>query len=326
MALTTPPLIGLIALVIGRLRGMRLVTLVQDVYPDIAVALGTLDERNPATMLLDYLSRLVLRGADRIIVLGECMRERVVAKLGVDAKGRIDVIHNWADGAVIKPPQSIEANPFISEHNLEGLFVVLFSGNLGRVNEFETILRAALRLRDRHDIVFLFIGDGAKTLEIARYARENSLKNIRLLPYQPRGLLRYSLRAGHASLVTLAEGLAGLSVPSKTYAILAAGRPVLFVGDCRSEVARLVRENGCGEVVASGDGERLASVIEDLAADQEKIEQMGLRSRALFETSFDRPRAVNAYLEAFTKCLNTHLEHAEEIPKVGLPLGERTKP
>jgi glycosyltransferase involved in cell wall biosynthesis len=253
------------------------------------------------------------------------MKERVAAKVGGRARVEIDVIHNWADGSAIKPLGQ-EPNPFIREHKLEGRFVVLFSGNLGRVNEFKTVLDAARILHERRDIVFLFIGDGAKAVEIERYARENSLDNIRLLPYQPRGLLRYSLAAGHASLVTLADGLAGLSVPSKTYPILAAGRPVLFVGDCRSDVARMLRDGGCGEVFAPGDSERLASVIEDWAADPKRVERMGVRARSLFETGFDRPRAVNAYLEAFTKCLNDHPRHAEEIPKVGLPLGERTRP
>ncbi|HEX8775011.1 MAG TPA: glycosyltransferase family 4 protein [Pyrinomonadaceae bacterium] len=325
MALTTPPLIGLVALVIGHMRGMRVVALVQDVYPDIAVALGTLGKRSPATLFLDYLSRLILQRADRIIVLGECMRERVAAKVSGDALENIDVIHNWADGAAIKP-LGTEANPFIAEHDLQGRFVVLFSGNLGRVNEFETTLGAARSLRDRGDIIFLFIGDGTKAVEIERYARANALDNIRMLPYQSRGMLPFSLGAGHASLVTLADGLAGLSVPSKTYAILAAGRPVLFVGDRRSDVARMVRENGCGEVVAAGDCERLAFVIEDWSADREKVEAMGRRARALFEASFDRPRAVNAYLEAFAKCLSDSPQHAEEPPRVGLPLGERTKP
>ncbi|HKC63425.1 MAG TPA: glycosyltransferase family 4 protein, partial [Pyrinomonadaceae bacterium] len=161
MALTTPPLIGLIALVIGRLRGMRVVSLVQDIYPDVAIALGTLNRRSPTTRFLDYLSRFMLRKSDRIVVLGECMRERVMDKVGGRASSRIDVIHNWADGQEIKPLNG-EENLFSVEQNLYGKFVLLFSGNLGRVNDFSTILDAARTLRDRTDILFLFVGEGAK--------------------------------------------------------------------------------------------------------------------------------------------------------------------
>lgn len=304
MALTTPPLVGLIALVIGRLRGMRVVALVQDIYPDVAVSLGTLRERSRATRFLNYLSRLMLRKSDRIVVLGECMRERVISKIGERFSPRVDVIHNWADGTEIKP-LSGEENSFSAQQKLNGKFVLLFSGNLGRVNEFATILDAALILRDRDDILFLFIGEGAKAAEIEKFTEKHHLDNVRMLPYQPRETLRQSLAAGHASLVTLAEGLAGLSVPSKTYGILAAGRPILFVGDSRSCVARIVADNNCGEVVSSGDSPRLARIISDWASDKAKLSELNANARKAFEEHFDRPKAVSAYLETFSKCLET---------------------
>ena len=303
MVLTTPPLISLPALAACRLRGMKLVALVQDVYPDVAVALGALSERGLATRLLDALNRLVLRNADRIIVLGECMRERVAEKAGDGADARIDVIHNWADGEKIAPLAQGEENPFRKEHGLGGRFVVLFSGNLGRVNEFATVLDAARRLRGREDILFLFVGDGARAGEIEDFVRRESLTNVRVLPYQSRETLRYSLAAGDAHLVTLAEGLAGLSVPSKVYGVLAAGRPVLFVGDPASDVARLVEEHGCGEVIPAGAGEHLARIIEEWAGDKTKVAAMGREARALFASNFDRPHAVSAYLESFARCL-----------------------
>lgn len=303
MALTTPPLIGLLALAVCRLKGMKLAALVQDVYPDVGVALGTFREGSLATRLLDRLNRIVLARADRTIVLGECMRERVAAKAGSGWADSIDVIHNWADGGKIRPLAEGEANPFAEEHGLSGHFVVQFSGNLGRVNDFDTPLEAARILRARKDIVFLFIGDGAKAGEIKEYVRRHELRNVRLLPYQPRETLLYSLAAGQAHLVTLADGLAGLSVPSKTYGILAAGRPVLFVGDPRSDVARLVAEHRCGEVIPTGDATRLADVVSAWADDPEAAVRMGADARELFLRRFDRPHAVEAYAESLFKCL-----------------------
>jgi glycosyltransferase involved in cell wall biosynthesis len=304
MALTTPPLIGLLALTLCRLKAMKFCALVQDVYPDVGVALGTFKEGSPATRVLDCLNRLILTRADRIIVLGECMRERVAAKAGRNADGRIDVIHNWADGEKIHPLLEGERNTFAEEHDLGERFVVQFSGNMGRVNDFDTPLEAARILRDRKDILFLFIGDGAKAGEIEEYVRRHDLRNVRLLPYQPRETLLYSLAAGDAHLVTLAQGLAGLSVPSKTYGILAAGRPVLFVGDPRSDIARLVAEHRCGEVVATGDAARLAEVIATWADDPALTMRMGQEARELFLRRFDRPHAVDAYAESLVKCLN----------------------
>lgn len=303
MALTTPPLIGLLALAVCRLKGMKLAALVQDVYPDVGVALGTFREGSLATRVLDRLNRIVLARANRTIVLGECMRERVAAKAGPGRADRIDVIHNWADGEKIRPLAEGEANAFVDEHGLADRFIVQFSGNFGRVNDFDTPLEAARILRDREDIVFLFVGDGAKAGEIKEYVRRHELRNVRLLPYQPRETLLYSLAAGNAHLVTLADGLAGLSVPSKTYGILAAGRPVLFVGDPRSDIARLVAEHRCGEVIPTGDAARLADVVLAWADDPEAAGLMGADARELFLQRFDRPHAVEAYAESLFKCL-----------------------
>jgi colanic acid biosynthesis glycosyl transferase WcaI len=313
MALTTPPLIGLVALIFGRLRGMRVVALVQDVYPDVAVSLGALRKRSPATRFLNGLSRHMLCSSDRIIVLGECMRERILDKIGERFATRVDVIHNWADGEEITPLDG-EENPFVSEHDLKDKFILLFSGNLGRVNEFSTVLDTALALRHHSKILFLFIGEGAKAAEIKAFTAEHNLQNIRTLPYQPRAVLRYSLAAGHASLVTLADGLAGLSVPSKTYAILAAGRPVIFVGDQRSCVARIVSENGCGAVVSTGDVRYLARLIMDWASDPEKLARLGAAARRTFAEHFNRPRAVESYLETFVKCGETEVSPKESLP------------
>jgi putative colanic acid biosynthesis glycosyltransferase WcaI len=303
MALTTPPLIGLVALLIGRLRRMRVIMLVQDVYPDIAVALGTLKAGSPTTKAMDWISRQVLKRSDRIVVLSESMRERISSKIGTIRASRIDVIHNWADGTDIRP-FSERSNPFVVEHNLGESFVVLFSGNLGRVNEFSTVLEAARLLRDRSDIVFLFIGDGAKADEIGEFRRKHDLANLKLLPYQPRHQLRYSLAAGDALLVTLADGLAGLSVPSKAYGIMAAGRPLLFVGDPKSDIARIIIQHRCGAAVASGDGSGLADVISDWSSDAPRLKEFGSAARSLFEERFDRSYAVSAYLETLTKCVS----------------------
>lgn len=311
MALTTPPLIGLVAMLIGRLRGMRVIMLVQDLYPDIAVALGMLRAGSPATRALEWVSNQVLKKCDRIVVLSQSMRERIVAKVGETGASRVDVIHNWADGTEIRPVNDA-VNPFAVEQELTESFVVLFSGNLGRVNDFSTVLEAALLLRDHPEIVFLFVGEGAKKDEILSFKNEHRLDNVRLVGYQPRELLHYSLAAGHALLITLADGLAGLSVPSKAYAAMAASRALLFVGDPRSDIAHIINENKCGAVIASGDCETLARTIVGWSIDRPSTDQLGAAARTLFEDRFDRIHAVNAYLETFATCVSVKPKSSEQ--------------
>lgn len=314
MVLTTPPLIGLVALLIGRLRRMRVVMLVQDVYPDIAVALGVLQPKSLITKTIESISTQVLKRSDRIVVLSESMRKRIAEKLGDDRASKIDTIHNWADGDDIRPLTKSDS-PFIDKHNLAGCFVVLFSGNFGRVNEFKTVLEAALILRDRKDVVFLFVGGGAKQSELEEFRQTHCLDNVRMLPYEPRQSLRYSLAAGDALLVTLAEGLAGLSVPSKTYAIMAAGRPLLFVGDRNSDVTKIIEEYSCGAMIESGDATRLAEVIVAWASNGSEIQKLGASARLAFEKRFDRPHAVDAYLATFAKCINLSAAPPEIYPQ-----------
>jgi len=317
MVLTTPPLIGLVALLVTRLRGMRLVALVQDLYPDVAVALGTLRAESALTRVLDRLNRLVLRRADRVIALSECMRKRIVAKLHPAAESRVDVIHNWADGATIKPLVG-EENPFRIQHGLGDAFVLQFSGNWGLVNEFQTVLEAARILGDRQDIIFMFIGGGARADELRNYCEHHALSNVRMLPYQPRETLRFSLAAADAALITLAPGLAGLSVPSKTYGILAASRPILFVGDPASEIAAIITQGDCGAVIAAGESEKLARLVEEWARDRGRLAEMGDRARRLFEDRYDRPKAVEAYIQTFEECMPSSGSDGDRQPAAAL--------
>jgi colanic acid biosynthesis glycosyl transferase WcaI len=301
MALTTPPLIGLVAVTIGWLKRARVISVMQDVYPDVAIALGALRRNSLASRLLGRVNRRVLARSSRIIVLGECMRERIADILGTAVRDRIDVIHNWADGSVIKPLDA-RKNSFIAQNGYRDRFLVLFSGNLGKVNDFQTLIESARLLKDRSDILFLFIGEGARKEEIADFARRNNLTNIRLLPYQPREVLPHSIAAGDASVVTLADGLAGLSVPSKAYAIMAAGRPILFVGDRACAIAKIVEEHGAGAVVGSGDSKHLAQIIINWADNPNEVERLGSNARSVFEERFDRRIAIDAYIESFSKC------------------------
>jgi glycosyltransferase involved in cell wall biosynthesis len=306
MALTTPPLIGLIAMIVGRLRGMRVVALMEDLYPDVAITLGALSAKNPLARLLDYLTRKMLRNADRIIVLSDCMMDRVVTKIGKQSRSRIDVIHNWADGDEIAPVEGAKEIFFgeLDWRDLNDKFVVLFSGNLGLVNEFSTVLETAALMRDRRDVAFVFIGEGSRGVEIRDFIARHGLDNIRMAPYQPRKALRWVLSAGDAMLITLGDGLAGLSVPSKTYSGMAAGRPLLFVGDQKSCVAQMIQTNNCGATVAGGESARLAEIIGAWASNRTGTSQLGAAARAVFEQRFNRPIAVRSYVESLKKCLN----------------------
>jgi len=310
VAKTDPPLISVVAAAVARLRGAELVNWLQDLFPEVAGALGMRLGRGAVGGALRGLRNWSLRAARANVVLGRCMAERVIAE-GVPAE-QVEVVHNWADGAEVRPVVP-GANALRREWGLDGRFVVGYSGNLGRAHEFATVLEAAERLRGREDVVFLFIGAGAQRRQVEEEAARRGLGNVLFKPYQPRERLHESLSAGDVHLVSLNPALEGLIVPSKFYGIAAAGRPTLFVGDTDGEIARLLWEGDCGYAVAAGDGAGLAARIETLAGDRGLCDAMGARARRLFEGRFDRAVAVRRWGEV----LGTKLQVASCKSQVG---------
>ena len=295
LAMTDPPLLSFSAALVARLRGARLVNWLQDVFPEIAQRLGL----RVAGGVLGALARAArgfsLRAAALNVVLGDRMREAVV-QIEPGCRERIAVIHNWADGRAIQPLPT-QATALRRERRCEGRFVVGYSGNFGRVHEFDTVMAAARALVGQGDVAFSFTGGG---YYMKRLAAER-LPNVLLHGYLPMGQLADGLGSCDVHLVTLRPELEGLVVPSKFYGIAAAGRPVIFVGDRQGEVAHMVRRADCGLVVAAGDAAGLARAIVSLRDDASVRTAMGIRARAMFEANYDRPQAMALWEAAFAR-------------------------
>jgi glycosyltransferase involved in cell wall biosynthesis len=292
VALTTPPLIAATGLVAKALRGTKLVYWVQDLYPEVAVAFGALRRGSLLERVMAATSRAVMRRADAVVALGDAMRERCV-EAGARPE-RTHVVPNWADGASVCPHPP-EGNAIRTELAAGARVLVMYSGNMGRAHDLGTLLAAARQLSDRPDIAFLFVGDGARRIEVERASRE--LRNVRLAAYQPRERLAEALSAGDLHLVSLAPEVEGLLEPSKLYGIMAAGRPCLFVGPERCEAARTIAREGCGSVFRNGDSAALAGAIRALADDERARAAIGGRARTAFEQRYDRSIATRRFGE-----------------------------
>lgn len=256
---TDPPMLAVLGPMLAVFKGCRVVHWAQDIYPEVAEELGVLPKGNLFTRLLKAASTSALRRCDAVVSIGRCMTRRLRER-GVDF-ARIHEIPNWAPRL-----ESPDRSGFRARHHLEGDFVVQYSGNLGLAHEFDTLLEAAFRLREK-PVVFLVVGSGPRLAGLVEAAKSRGLANIRFLPPQPAECLADSLAAADAHLVSLRSALCGLVVPSKVYGALASGRPVFFVGPASSEAARLITEHGAGVVVEPGRAADLAGVILDWLAD-----------------------------------------------------------
>lgn len=268
--------------------GCRFVAYLQDVYPDVAVAVGKVRE-GWLTRLLRSLLVAAYQAADRVVVLSRDMAERC-ARNGVD-DDRLELVRNWVDVDAVRPVP-VEQNSFRARHQLEGKFVVMYSGNMGVAHLLSPILEAAERLRDRDDIHFVLVGEGAQKQLLQDEATARNLTNICFLPYQPRGELADSLSAADVHVISMRDEVRGCVMPSKLYGILAVGRPIVALCPSDCELADVVREHRLGKVCEAventDDCAAFAGAIEELANMPAETRASGVRARELAVSEYHR--------------------------------------
>lgn len=304
LALSAPPMVATAAALAARGRELPLVHWVHDVYPDIALATGVLPRRSALGSTLQILSRMTHRHAAMSIAVSSKMAE--ILKAHGQSADRVRVQENWADGTAIQP-RPAAATSFRARHGLKGRFVVMYSGNLGLVHDIATPIRAAHELSSScPDVVFVFVGAGARLAEARALAGEAA--NIRFLPAQPRGELSDSLAAANLHLVSLAEGMEGLVVPSKLYGVMAAGRPVVYIGPAQSEVAHVVRRHELGWRVDPGDAAGLAAIVADATRRGDDLAACGERARRRFVERHERAVATTALRGLLLEAANLRVQ------------------
>jgi colanic acid biosynthesis glycosyl transferase WcaI len=296
LCMTDPPIVADIALLVARRYRAPLVVISQDVFPEIAVQLKRLE--NPVVMrLLRSLVGLYLRRADRIVAIGDTMRLRLEEK-GAPSD-RVTVIPNWVDTERLAPRD--RANGWARNIGLDKKFVVMHSGNVGHAQDLDSLVRAAMFLRDLDDLAIMIIGTGARHAELVSLAQLLEVDQVTFLYYQSRGVLPQSLSAADIHVVGLAPGLSGYVVPSRLYGILAVARPVIVAADPESETAQVVERVGCGIVVPPGRPELLARGIRDAHDGKYDLVEMGRRGRAWVEREADRSVAVQRYRDLLSE-------------------------
>lgn len=294
VSFTTPPYIARVGLTASFLRRSKAVYWVMDVYPDVMVAGGMLKAGSWRVRLLERLHRRILRKSHATVVLGRCMRDLVLA--GGAPPERVHHIGVWADldGIV---PMARDRSPLRARWNLGDAFTVMYSGNFGLGHDAATICDAMLRLKDRPDIRFVFVGAGKRRAEVERFIAENRIANASWHDYVPREELGASLAAADVHLISVKQGWEGMIVPSKVFGIMAAERPALFVGSAKSEAARVLADCGGGRIVAEGDGAALAREILALRDDPAAAAEMGRRARAAVFGRHDRRTATDRWCQ-----------------------------
>jgi glycosyltransferase involved in cell wall biosynthesis len=284
---SNPPLLGPAAWLVNKLRRVPYFVLVYDMHPDTLICFGVLKEGSVAVRLWRWINQAVWNNAEAVFTLGPVMAEKL--SLQFDATktnlGYVGVIPPWADTDNIKPLAKAE-NPLVDDWKLQGKVVVLYSGNMGVSHDIDSILQAAMLLRDNERVSFLMIGEGAKWQDAVDFQKANQLSNLQVLPFQPEEKLPYTMPLADIALLALDEGAEGLMIPSKMFYYMAAGAAVVGICSGKNDVSVILNESQCGVTVAPGAPEELAGVIKRLIDSPEEL--AGLKKKA-------RQAAVDKY-------------------------------
>jgi glycosyltransferase involved in cell wall biosynthesis len=303
-AVTSPPSTPFIARLVCFLKKADCILRIEDVYPEILVATGIIRQQTLINSILEFSTGVLYRSANQIVVLGRDMKALAEKKMGGRGK-TISIIRSWADTDLVFPLPK-EETALVRDLALHRKFVVSCVGNMGRAQAIEFLFEAVTMLKDDTRIHFLFIGGGARRKWMEQEMVNRGLNNVTLLDQRPRDDQANFLNACDISLISLLPGVTGAGVPSRTYNIMAAGKPIIAVVEEESEVAMLVREEAIGWVVPPCKPLQLVRTILEAMADKEKLREMGSKASAAARRKYPREKIVEEYRDLVKALISVH--------------------
>lgn len=297
LVVTNPPTMPFIVAAASLFRGASYTLLIHDNYPEILFAVKKMRPGSFSAKFLAYLNRWLYKYAAKIIVVGRDMEELAKRKTeGLDIP--IVTIPNWAELESISP-QPKQDNALLNELNIADKFVLLYAGNMGHPNDIESIVDCAERLVPDSRIHFIFLGAGVKRQWLSDQINARSLNNVTLLDPKPRSEQQEFLNACDVALVSLVDKMHGVSMPSRTYNILAAGKPIIALTEPNSELERIIEEERVGWAVPAGSVDELFKAIVQTVDQTADLAGMGKRARTAAETKYSLETALEKYHNAF---------------------------
>lgn len=297
--ISQPPILGGVLGVLGKwLKGGKLIYNIQDFNPEQTMAVGYSKNKLLLNTVM-AVDKFSCKKADKVIVVGRDMQETLRNRFNNKKVPKNVFINNWINEKEIYPleqnhPRIVE---FKEKYNLQDKFIIMYSGNIGLYYDLENIIKVIGEFKDREDVVFAFVGDGTVKDKVEAYVKENNLSNVTFIPYQDKADLIYSLNAADIHWVVNAKGIKGVSVPSKLYGVMAAGKPVLGVLDEGSEARLIVEDCNCGVCIEPGNYKEISNNIEYILNNKEEIRALGLNGRQYLETNLTKEVSINKYKE-----------------------------
>ncbi len=298
---TSPPMASLAALVISWVRRVPITYWLMDLNPDQAIQLGKVAENGLLARGLRWLNALVFARAREVVALDRFMAERIRKQYRI--RGRLETLPPWPHNDALEDVPA-KANPFRREHNPDGRFVVMYSGNHSLASPVTTLVQAAVKLRDDSRFRFMFVGDGVGKREVDEAIKTERLTNVISLPYQPLERIRYSLSAADLHVVALGNDMVGIIHPCKIYGAMAVGRPVLLIGPRPSHAADLIDGQRVGWQIEHGDVAGAVSMLQKIVVlPLGELAAMGRRARGAVGERFSKRILCDALCDVIERSL-----------------------
>lgn len=291
LIVSNPPFAGVIGILLKHLRGLSYSFLFQDLFPRSAVLAGILPPRGLITSFLTQIMRIVIHNSSATILLSSAMKHRAITEYSNSRKYHI--IPNWAVERALPTPRS--QNILALKWNISDQFVILYSGNFGRLHDITTILESARICSDHPHILFLFVGGGAQLKTIEQYVSYYKLSNISVQPYVSRELLPLSLDLADLAVVSLKPGAHDTVSPSKIYGVMASEKPVLLISSYNTSISDEISSSESGLCVETGDSVTLAYHIKHLSTNPSVISRLKASSSSLYNKKYGREKSLLKY-------------------------------
>lgn len=299
---STPPIQGLKMPLIKWFRRKPTVYNAQDIFPDSLVGTGLTRKGSLIWKIGRIVEKITYKYADKIIVISDDFRKNLIAK-GVP-KEKIVVVYNWVDqNAVVNVPR--EQNKLIEKYGLApNKFYVTYCGNIGLTQNMEMLVEVAKAVEANEDIHFVLVGEGAFKKELERIIKDKNIRNITLLPFQPYEDISHVFSLGDVGIIISKPGVGANSVPSKTWSIMSASRPVLANFD-ENEIKSILENNHCGVFTKAGDKVAFTDAIIWLYENREKCKEYGKNGRQFVMENLTREVGTQKYVNVIKSVVNS---------------------
>ncbi|WP_144505661.1 glycosyltransferase family 4 protein [Bacillus mycoides] len=296
--ISQPPVLGGLIGTIGKfLKKTKHVYNVQDFNPEQADAVSYTNKQS-VFRIAKKIDMLNCKYSDCVIVVGNDMSETLKQRFIGKKVPNHAVINNWTNEQEVVPldKSNEHIERFLKDNKLKDKFIIMYSGNVGLYYDLENIIKVTEHFREKKDLAFVFIGEGAVKKDMQEFVCNNKISNVYFLPYQPKEFIKYSLNAADVHLVVNQKGIKGVSVPSKIYGVMAAGKPILGVLEQGSEAQMLIEKSNSGIVVEPQDYDGIIQTINQFyQMEKDKVKELGHNGRKYLDENLKREISINKY-------------------------------